>query len=152
MRAHFVRELLPVGDTAFGAQDLDVRRGAQDARANLLLEAVHHRHHGDERPDAERDPRDRDEGDEGDEMRAALGAGIAQADEKLEGSQEREGKRQGPRLSRKPGPLSHHAVSASSMMGFNAATTRSSCAGESIAPRICRKRSFCAPEAMYCQR
>jgi hypothetical protein len=35
--------------------DLDVRRDREDARAQLLLEAVHHREHDDQRPHAEPD-------------------------------------------------------------------------------------------------
>ena len=54
----------PVRDARLAAEDLDVRRGAEDARADLLLEAVHHRHHGDQGRDAERDAEHRDQRDE----------------------------------------------------------------------------------------
>ena len=65
------------------AADLDVRRDRQDAVAQLLLEAVHHRQHDDQRRDAERDAGHRDQRDERDERvaaRAVAGARVAQAD------------------------------------------------------------------------
>jgi hypothetical protein len=46
---------------------------AQDAVAKLILEAVHHRQHDDQRRDAERDAGHRDQRDERDE-RVAAGA------------------------------------------------------------------------------
>ena len=65
------------------AADLDVRGDREDARAQLLLESVHHRQHDDQRRDAERDARHRDQRDERDEAVAArslAGARIAKAD------------------------------------------------------------------------
>src|SRR5207247_8334403 len=38
-----LRKRLPILDTSAEAADLDMRRDRQDARAQLLLEAVHHR-------------------------------------------------------------------------------------------------------------
>jgi len=58
-----------------------VRSHAQDTVAQLGLEAVHHREHGDQRGDAQGDPQDGGEGDEGNETRAALGPRVAQANE-----------------------------------------------------------------------
>ena len=102
-------------------------------------------------------------------MRAALGAGIAQADEKLERSQNGE-RRKGVRdgLSLKPRPRhpltraartrggarhpAPYAGVADAMIGPSAATTRPICSGVSMSPIIFMKRSFCTPETMYCQR
>ena len=70
--------------------DLDVRRDREDAVAQLLLEAVHHRQHDDQRGDAERDARHRRQRDERDERVAAGAAArarVAQADDELVGRQ-----------------------------------------------------------------
>src|SRR6266852_103853 len=72
IRPERICEVLPVLDPRVAGDDLDVRRRAEDAPADLLLEAVHHRHHRDQRPDAERNAHHRDERDERDEVRAAL--------------------------------------------------------------------------------
>jgi hypothetical protein len=61
-----LRDALPVGERGHAAH-LDVRRDRQDAVAQLLLEAVHHRQHDDQRGDAERDAGHRDQRDERDE-------------------------------------------------------------------------------------
>jgi hypothetical protein len=54
-----------------------VRNDAEDARAQLLLEAVHHRQHHDQRRDAEREPEHRNQRDEGDEAVADQQLGCA---------------------------------------------------------------------------
>ena len=69
-------------------QHLDVRDHRQHAVAHLLLEAVHHRQHDDQRRHAERDAEHRHAGDEGDEAVAATGAAgacVAPADLKFVG-------------------------------------------------------------------
>jgi len=75
--------LLPGRQLAAGPGDLHVRGDAEDARAQLLLEAVHHRQHDDQRGNTEGDAAHRDQRDEGDEMVAPLGARVAQADEEF---------------------------------------------------------------------
>ena len=78
----------PVLDRAVERADFDVRRYREDARAQLLLEAVHHRQHHDERGDAQSDAEHRYRGDEGDESvttRATARARVAQADEQFIG-------------------------------------------------------------------
>src|SRR5439155_788327 len=79
-----VRERMPVGDAAGEAAYLDVRRNGQDARAQLLLEAVHHRQYDDQCGDTQGDAQHRYRGDERHEAvaaRAAARAGVAQSDE-----------------------------------------------------------------------
>ena len=83
---------LPVAQSVVGAHYLQVRRDAQDARADFLLEAVHHRQHHDQRHHPQADAQHGDQRDEGDEMVAALGAGVTQADEKFVGLQGRVGR------------------------------------------------------------
>ena len=86
-------------------------------------------------------------------MRAALGAGVAQADEKLEGSQKEWEKWCQGRLSLKRCDNSSLTpVFDYFMMGASAAPMRCICAGFTMSPRIFMKRSFCTPETMYCQR
>jgi len=90
-------------------------------------------------------------------MRAALGARVAQADVKLVGFQRvRALFRQKRGQSGNANPLCplfwRKKALTPYMIGASAVVMRSSCFGESIAPRICRKRSFCTPETMYCQR
>src|SRR5258706_289615 len=58
-------------------------RASSAARANFLLDPVHHREHHEQRGDAERDAEHRGERDEGDEGIAALGARVAQPDEEF---------------------------------------------------------------------
>ncbi len=64
-----------------------MRGDAEDARAQLLLETVHHRKHDDQRRNPERDAEHRYKGDEGNEsvapLRALARAGVAQADEEF---------------------------------------------------------------------
>jgi hypothetical protein len=67
----------------FTAGDLRVRRNAENPRAQLGLEAVHHRQHDDQRSDAERNPRHRGKRDEADEVVATLGARVTQADQQF---------------------------------------------------------------------
>jgi len=79
-----LRERVPVGDAAGEAAYLDVRGDREDARAQLLLEAVHHRQYDDQRGDAQGDAQHRHRGDERHEAvaaRAAARAGVAQSDE-----------------------------------------------------------------------
>ena len=80
------RGILELGESAY----LDMRRDGQDARAELLLESVHHRQHDDQRSDAERDARHRDQRDERDERvaaRALAGTRVPQADGQFVGRQ-----------------------------------------------------------------
>ena len=75
---------MPVGDAAGEAAYLDMRGDREDARAQLLLEAVHHRQYDDQRRDAQGDAQHRHRGDERHEAvaaRAAARAGVAQSDE-----------------------------------------------------------------------
>ncbi len=79
-----LRERMPVGDAAREAAYLDVRGDRQDARAQLLLEAVHHRQYDDERGDTQGDAQHRHRGDERHKpvtAGTAARAGIAQSDE-----------------------------------------------------------------------
>ena len=93
-RAEYVRICLRpierVGPVAHGfadARDRRMRNHAEDAVLELLVEAVHHRDHGDQRRYADRDAEDRHQRDERDEMVAPLRPRIAQADEDFEGSE-----------------------------------------------------------------
>ena len=79
------------------SDDLDMRCNAEDARAQLLLESVHHRKHDDQRRDAECDAEHRGEGDEGDEMVAPLRPRVAQPDVKLVGLQAGKPRRKRPK-------------------------------------------------------
>jgi hypothetical protein len=81
--ARLLGHLLPGRQLAAATGDLHVGSDAEDARAQLLLETVHHRQHDDQRGDAQRDAAHRDQRDEGDEVVAPLGAGVAQADEEF---------------------------------------------------------------------
>jgi len=87
-----VGDPLPVGQLAVEAGDLHMGRDAQDARAQLGLEAVHHRQHDDQRRHAEGNAQHRDQRNEGYEAIAALrpppGAGVAQPDEEFVGHQQ----------------------------------------------------------------
>ena len=76
---------LPVREHIARPADLHMRGHAEDAGAQLVLKAVHHRQHRDQRRHPERDAQHRGERDEGDEMVAPLGAGVAQADEQFVG-------------------------------------------------------------------
>ncbi len=58
----------------------DVRGDAEDARAQLLLEAVHHRQHDDQRRHAEADAEHGNQRDEGDEVVAPLCPRVAEPD------------------------------------------------------------------------
>jgi hypothetical protein len=58
------RHLLPVAQRAAQADDLHVGGNAEDARAQLLLEAVHDRQHHDQRRHPERDAQHRGDRDE----------------------------------------------------------------------------------------
>ena len=83
MLGRFPRHRLPTRETVVHPGDLHVRDHAENARANFLLEPVHHREHHDQRGDAERDAEHRSERNEGDEVIAALGARVAQPDEEF---------------------------------------------------------------------
>jgi hypothetical protein len=83
MLRHRLRQVLPVLEAVVVREDLQVRHHAEDARAHLLLEPVHHRQHHDQRPDADRDADHGDRGIDADEAIAPPGAGIAQADQQL---------------------------------------------------------------------
>jgi hypothetical protein len=54
MARHALHHLAPVGQFAALAADLDMRNHAEDALAQFLLEAVHHRQHDDQRRHAQR--------------------------------------------------------------------------------------------------
>ncbi len=75
---------LPVGQRrAARLEHLDMRDHRQHAVAHLLLEAVHHAEHDDQRGHAQRDAEHRHAGDEGDEAvapPAATGPRVAPAD------------------------------------------------------------------------
>jgi hypothetical protein len=73
----------PIGQAIVERDDLHVRGDAEDARAYLLLEAVHHREHDDQRPHADEDADHRDEGVDADEAIAAPCPRVAQADKEL---------------------------------------------------------------------
>ena len=78
------RRLWPVHQRPLETGNRGVRGHAQDAHPQLALEAVHHAEHRDQRHHAHRDAQHRGQRDEGNEMIAALGAGVAQADEQLQ--------------------------------------------------------------------
>ena len=80
---HRLLHALPVLEPVVVGEDLQVRHHAEDPRSDFLLEAVHHRQHHDQRPDAERDADHRDRGIDADEAIAPARAGIAQADHEL---------------------------------------------------------------------
>src|SRR5215475_9684404 len=65
--------------------DDDVAIEAQNLVEQLLAEAVHHGHHGDEREHAKQDAQEREAGQHGDEPLLAAGAQIAQRQHPLEG-------------------------------------------------------------------
>ena len=73
-----------VGDAA-RVPDVDVRVGADDAIAQLLLESGHQRQRDDQRHDADRHAERRDERDDRDERLLALGEQIAERDVEFEG-------------------------------------------------------------------
>jgi hypothetical protein len=66
-----------------------VRHHREDARAQLAVEAVHHRQHHEQRHHAERKPQQRDRRHHRDEARAPPRTHVAQADEQGEGSKHR---------------------------------------------------------------
>jgi hypothetical protein len=57
--------------------------------SSKLAEAVHHRHHDDQRRDAEHDPEEREAGDDRDESFLAPRAQVAQRQHPLEGAKGR---------------------------------------------------------------
>ena len=73
-----------VGDVAIIALHHHVAVEAQDAGEQIVAEAVHHRHHDDQRGDAQRDADERNDGDDRDERLFALRPQIAQRDHPLE--------------------------------------------------------------------
>ena len=86
------RDLLPIADARANSANLDVRGHRENAIAQLLLKAVHHRDHHDQRGDAERDAGHRYRGDERYEAiaaRTAARAKITQADNDFVGDQQR---------------------------------------------------------------
>src|SRR5574337_609302 len=89
------RDAAPIGQRATaGVHDLDVRDHRQHAVAHLLLEAVHHAEHDDQRRHAEPDAEHRHAGDEGDEAvapAAAPGPRVAPADLQFVGQAHRAG-------------------------------------------------------------
>ena len=76
----------PIVHQAIPAAEGSVGGHRQNAPAQFLLEAVHHRQDGDQRGDAQRDAEHGGQGNEGNEVIAALGAGVAQADEQFQGT------------------------------------------------------------------
>jgi hypothetical protein len=76
--------LAPLREGALHGLDGRVRDGAENARAQFLLEAVHHRDDGDEGGDPERDAQHRDQRDERNEVVPPLGAHVAQTNEGFE--------------------------------------------------------------------
>ena len=66
-------------------EDVDVRRGAEDAVAQLALQAGHQRQRDEQRHDADHHADDRDERDERDERLLAPREQVAEGDEQLEG-------------------------------------------------------------------
>ena len=64
--------------------DRDVRHQREDARAQLAIEAVHHRKHHHKRHHAKRETAERDGRHDGDETRTTGGTRIAQSDEEGE--------------------------------------------------------------------
>jgi hypothetical protein len=65
--------------------DVDVRVGAEDAIAELLLEPGHQRQRDDQRHDADRDPEGRDHRDHRDERLLSFGEQVPEGDVQLEG-------------------------------------------------------------------
>ena len=76
-------DLAPSARRPPGAQHLDVGGDTEDAGAHLLLQAVHHRHDDDQRPDAEGDADHRDRRIDADEAVAAPRPRVAQSDHQL---------------------------------------------------------------------
>ena len=69
---------------AAGLPDVDVRRRAEDAIAQLALQAGHQRQRDDQRHDADGDADRRDQRDDRDERLLAAGEQVAEGDEQLE--------------------------------------------------------------------
>ncbi len=81
-----IHRLLPVFHFAIGAGNLRVRSHAENARAQLLLETVHHRQHDNQRRHAERQAQHGNQRDEGNEAIAAArlaGGRVAQPDQRF---------------------------------------------------------------------
>ncbi len=77
------RDRLPIIQHAGGAGNLNVGGHAKNAVANFFLETVHDREHDDQCRHAQCDADNRNHRNERDETVAALGADIAQANEKF---------------------------------------------------------------------
>ena len=79
------QQRLPVADAVgFHAQQVDVRRRAEQAVLQVLAKAVVDGQRDDERGDAGRDSDDRDDGDDADDGLAAFGPEIARGNEEFE--------------------------------------------------------------------
>jgi len=74
----------PVLERPIPGRDRGMRNHAQDALAQFLLEAVHHRDHGDQDGHADGDTGHRNQRDERNKMIAPLGAQVAQPDRDAE--------------------------------------------------------------------
>ena len=85
--------------------DDDVAVEAQDLAEQLLAEAVHDRHHGDQREHAEQDAQEREAGEDGDEALAAARPQIAQRQHPFEGRKRLGVGRQRGHWARYPLPL-----------------------------------------------
>ncbi|MNG05194.1 hypothetical protein D3C84_883710 [compost metagenome] len=68
-------------------ENTGMRHHAEDPRAHFALKTVHHRQHHDHRQHTQGQADHRGHGNERDEMVAALGAGVARADENRQGSE-----------------------------------------------------------------
>ena len=79
----FVDLRAPIRDAALETRNGRMRRQAQDARAQLLLEAVHHRQHHDEHGDADDEAEDRDARDEREKAALRRCAQIPQTEKTL---------------------------------------------------------------------
>jgi hypothetical protein len=82
---HAIGERREIGNRALRRIDAEMAVEPEDAVEQLDAEAVHHRHHDDQRRDAEHDADEREDGDDRDEAFLATGAQIAERDHPLEG-------------------------------------------------------------------
>ena len=78
-------DVLPVGQRRFQRLHQKMPVEAEDLVQQFLAEAVHHRHHDDQRGDAEHDAEERKPGDDGDEAFLATRPQIASGQQPFEG-------------------------------------------------------------------
>ena len=77
-------DVLPVGQRRFQRLHQDMAVEAEDLVQQFLAEAVHHRHHDDQRGDAEHDAEERKAGDDGDKTFLATRPQIASGQQPFE--------------------------------------------------------------------